>query len=73
MFFLGFPIKGELFLYNHRFAMIPVIYMLPFTPLFALVDYYGQKRSQSIAFPAILNTLIFSWLFVASNALYILL
>ena len=73
VFFLGFPIKGELFLYNHRFAMIPVIYMLPFTPLFALVDYYGQKRSQSIAFPAILNTLIFSWLFVASNALYILL
>ena len=73
VFFLGFPIKGELVLYNHRFAMIPVIYMLPFTPLFALIDYYGQKRSQSIAFPAILNTLIFSWLFVASNALYILL
>ena len=73
LFLLGFPIKGELMFYDHRFALIPIIYMLPFTPLFAFIDYYGQKRSGSIIFPAVLNTLLFSWFFAASNALYILL
>ena len=73
LFFLGFPIKGELMFYESRFALIPMIYMLPFTPLFALLDFWGQKRSGGIVFPATINALLFSWLFVASNALYILL
>ena len=73
IFFLGFPIKGELMFYDSRFALIPIIYMLPFTPLLALVDFYGQRYSKGIVFPVVLNTLLFSWFFTASNALYILL
>ena len=71
--YLGFPLKGELMLMDHRFVLIPISYALPMMPLFAIIDYCCSSKRNGVLIASMLNTVLFTWVFISTNAMYILL
>lgn len=66
----GFLFVGHSLFYWGRFAFSPILYMLPLLPAQGYFTSWCFRRTRKIYLGAFVNALLFTWLFVASNAFF---
>lgn len=69
--FSSFPFTGNAMFHWGRFAFAPILYMLPFLPVFGIVTHWSYIRTGKIYLGSFVNTFLFTWLFIATNAMYL--
>ena len=67
--YIPFLFTGQPGLYEGRFAIGMIMYILPILPVFGIIDVYTYHRTGTVWLGAFLNTMLFSWAFLATNAL----
>lgn len=68
--FSSFPFTGNAMFHWGRFAFAPIFYMLPMLPVFGIVTHWGYEKTGKVYFGTFINTFLFTWLFIATNAMY---
>ena len=69
--FSSFPLTGNAMFHWGRFAFAPILYMLPVLPVFGIVTHWCYVRTGKIYLSTFVNTFLFTWLFIATNAMYL--